>query len=51
LLSVDDVASGDAAALDRHNSAVEAWGDGLAAQVARICRAAVSIGVAPADAC
>lgn len=35
-LSVDDVAS--AAALAEHNSAVEAWGDGMALQIGRLCR-------------
>lgn len=49
LLSVEDVASGDAAVLDRHNSAIEAWGDGLAAQIGRLCRAAVRLELARAD--
>jgi hypothetical protein len=48
-LSVAAVESGDAAALDLHNSAIEAWGDALAAQVGRVCRAAVRLELAKAD--
>lgn len=42
-LTVEDVASGDAAALDRHNSAIEAWGDGMSLQIGRLCRAAATV--------
>lgn len=35
-LSVDDVRS--ASALAEHNSAIEAWGDGMAFQIGRLCR-------------
>lgn len=48
-LTIEAVASGDAAALDRHNSAIEAWGDGMALQIARICRAAGVIGLPHPD--
>lgn len=37
-LTVEAVAAGSAVALAEHNSAIEAWGDSLAAQVARLCR-------------
>lgn len=40
-----------AKALDLHNSAVEAYADGLVLQIGRICRAAVAIGVAPGVSC
>lgn len=44
-LTIEAVASGDAAALDRHNSAVEAWGDGMARQIGRLCHAAADVGL------
>ncbi|WP_421936339.1 hypothetical protein [Phenylobacterium sp.] len=49
VLTVEDVALGESAALDRHNSAIEAWGDGMAKQIGRLCRAAADVGLPHPD--
>ncbi len=45
VLTVEAVASGESADLDRHNSAIEAWGDSMAKQIGRLCRAAAHVGL------
>jgi hypothetical protein len=40
------IAEAAAKALDGHNSAIEAWGDGLALQLGRVCRSAVRLELA-----
>lgn len=44
-LSAEAVEKEDAVALALHDSAVESWGDGMALQIARLCRWATANGM------